>query len=111
MKLFSKKTAQKTSANLKPRRNLLGQMGRDPYSDWALIFAIAFVVAVVLVSIGIITLFDMNARLANPGLPSTETVPAIDTKTLAKVLSDFSNRSAERPNLLKGYAGPSDPAQ
>ncbi|MEA2715600.1 MAG: hypothetical protein QOG91_628 [Candidatus Parcubacteria bacterium] len=110
MKLFGK-SAKKTSANLKPRRNLLGQAGRDPYSDWAVIFSISFLVAVALVAIGIITFTDMDARLSRPQAAGSETAAAIDTRTLSKVLAEFSSRQAERPNLLKGYAGPGDPSQ
>ena len=79
--------------------------------DWAIIFSISFIVAVLLIVVGVYTYIDLNVQFkASEQSGKTSVGSIIDTKLLSKILGQFSDRADLRTNLLHGYSGPPDPS-
>lgn len=100
---------KKNSKAILKSRALLHQVARDPYVDWAIIFGIAFIVALCLVADGVYTYLNLDSQLGSPTESQVGTA-AVDTKTLTQVLGQYDGRSSARTDLLRGYAGPGDPS-
>jgi hypothetical protein len=95
------------------RRNYFWyKIGDDPFVDWALIFSLSVVIAIVLVAFGAYVYVDGAAQLSSMSPISATGSPAshFDTKELARIISAFDGRANERVLLIRGYSGPSDPS-
>lgn len=110
MKLFNHKKSDSSA-----RRSALGtifhRIGRDPHTDWVVIFGVAMIAALGLVSLGFLTLLDVRARLSgdSKATPAAGSI-TFDAKSLSNVLGQFDIRAVERGNLERRYDGPRDPS-
>ncbi|MBU6427348.1 hypothetical protein KGQ27_03925 [Patescibacteria group bacterium] len=92
-------------------RSFAKNLSSDPYTDWALTVAVAFVIAVVMIFFG---LTDYG-RAARGDILGTVVAPkkiedVFDTTALTQTLRAIDARAAERQSLLRGYSGPGDPS-
>jgi hypothetical protein len=86
------------------------RIGRDPYTDWAIIFTVTVIVGIVFVVLGFFTFEDAHMRLnANPA-PSSAASVKFNAQALTSLLSTFDARATERAKLEKSYGGPGDPS-
>ena len=110
MNLFNHSNNSHIHSN--PRSRKFWQLiGHQISVDWGLIVIIFVIIAIALVARGLNIYTGLEARLSREASHVTPaSMVTIDTKALAEILNDFDTREALRVELLKGYAGPTDPS-
>jgi len=94
---------------LKPK--FKNNIGTDAFTDWGILLAVSFLIAIFLIGIGSYVYINTQTDLEMRVTPSvTNNKPSFDTQLLKKVVGTFDARANERVLLSKGYVGPSDPS-
>ncbi|HEX7724522.1 MAG TPA: hypothetical protein VF438_02170 [Candidatus Paceibacterota bacterium] len=102
------------NASSSSRPTLSGSIGHqiatDPFLDWLLILAIAFMAALILVGTDISVYLDSRARLEAPVTVSarTQTLP-LDEAAMMKIIQSLEGRAESRSRVLHGFVAPRDP--
>ena len=98
-------------ANMTARTSLFRRIGKDPHVDWAIIFTVAFILAVGLALLGAGTYAGVGDSMASAVSTATSSSAySIDTQALNRVLGAYDSQQGLRTDLLRGYAGPGDPS-
>ncbi|MDQ2932781.1 MAG: hypothetical protein M3Q80_00155 [bacterium] len=84
----------------------------NPYLDWVVIICTSILLAGLCIVVGVHTYSGIQKRLQAPAAAvASNAITSFDTEALSRVLKQIEYRSEVRSKLLKGYAGPSDPAR
>jgi len=91
--------------------SLFHRIGRDSFVDWAIILGIAFVISLVLISVGILAYMGVERELS----AGTAAFPppasrSFDAVTMDMVLGAFDERAAMNASTIRSYRGPGDPS-
>jgi type IV secretory pathway TraG/TraD family ATPase VirD4 len=87
-------------------------VGKDPFVDWVIIFAVGCIVAIVLVYVGVVAYLNTDESLEKVPTPKGSNISSlVDIKTLDKVINKFEARSIENTDLSDGYMGVGDPSR
>lgn len=110
MKLFNfKKTHPAARINQDP---LSRRIFNDPYLDWKILLGLTMIAALIFIALGYYTYEDAETQLNKPAAEYTGSTLVFDKAALARVLKQFSDRSAEKSQILSGGAGiVSDPSR
>lgn len=108
---FLKKSAKDQSLTPNPnRRKPFSRAGKDPKTDWIIIFSFSLILAIVLVGLGL-RKYIQPATISENSILAGKNVPKpIDSNLLDKILDSFAKREELRKAIIKNYSGPSDPS-
>ena len=111
MKLFSSKKHAHSTIPREVQSPWHG-VGRDPYVDWPVIFAVSTIVTIVLVCVSTLVYVNVGRTLAEPVSAAPVAPRAISaTADLDHILHEFDGRASTTLQVENGYVGSADPSR